>query len=162
MIMKKVIALNETENRVLTTRVTAEKNEWWITHNLEVAILPKNLMSCTTSLEPESGNIFECNNRFYRITKSEKVLICAICNKKANFKIGYRFYCKQHYKHLMLTKPIRRTIIQPERNAPCSCGSGQKFKNCCISKTDHKPRHYFNSRFMEDPRIVKSLEPIVD
>ena len=36
--MKKVIALNEAEDRVLTTRVTAEKNEWWITHNLEVAL----------------------------------------------------------------------------------------------------------------------------
>jgi len=155
--MKKIIALNENENRVLTTRVTAEKNNWWITHNLEVDILPKNLISCNTSLEPETGNIFESNNRFYRITKSEKVLICSICNIKAKFKIGYRFYCKQHYKHLMLTKPIRRAIIQPGRNEPCSCGSGQKFKNCCISKTDHKPRHYFNSRFMEDPKIVNSI-----
>ena len=155
--MKKVIALNVNENRILTTRVHAEKNNWWITHNLEVEILPKNLISCNTSLEPETGNIFESNNRFYRITKSEKVLICSICNKKANFKIGYRFYCKQHYKHLMLTKPIRRAIIQPGRNEPCSCGSGQKFKNCCISITDHKPRHYFNSRFMEDPKIVNSI-----
>ncbi len=159
--MKKVIALNEKGNRVLTTQVNAEKNDWWITHNLEVTVLPKNLMSCSTSLEPETGNIFESNNRFYRITKSEKVLICSICNCKANFKIGYRFYCKQHYKHLMLTKPIRRAVIQPNRNDPCSCGSGQKFKHCCISKTDHKPRHYFNSRFMEDPKIVKSFEPLV-
>lgn len=155
--MKKVIALNDNENRILTTRVTAEKNDWWITHNLEVDILPKNLMSCTKSTEPGVGNIWEENNRFYKITKSEKVLICTICNCNANFKIGYRFYCKQHYKHLMLTKPIRRAIIQPGRNEPCSCGSGQKFKNCCISKTDHKPRHYFNSRFMEDPKIVNSI-----
>lgn len=160
--MKKVIALNENEIRVLTTRVTAEKNDWWITHNLEVAILPKNLLSCNTSLEPESGNIFESNNRFYRITKSEKVLICTICNKKANFKIGYRFYCKKHYKHLMLTKPIRRAIINPERNAPCPCGSGRKYKSCCIGKLDHKPRHYFNSLFMEDPKIVNSLKTVVN
>jgi uncharacterized protein YecA (UPF0149 family) len=159
--MKKVIALNESEQRVLTTGVTAEKNDWWITHNLEVAILPRNLISAQTSTEPEVGKVFESNNRFYRITKSEKVLICAICNNKANFKIGYRFYCKLHYKHLMLTKPIRRAIIQPERNAPCYCGSGKKFKNCCISKTDHKPRHYFNSLFMENPKIVKSLNTIV-
>ena len=155
--MKKVIALNENETRVLTTRVTAEKNDWWITHNLEVAILPKNLLSCTTSIEPEVGNIWEENNRFYKIIKTEKVLICTICLQKANFKIGNRFYCKLHYKHLMLTKPIRREIIQPNRNEPCFCGSGQKFKNCCISKFDHKPRHYFNSLFMEDPKIVNSI-----
>jgi hypothetical protein len=77
--MKKVIALLETEQRILTTRETAERNNWWITHSLEVTILSKNLLSCNTSLEPEVGNVFESNNRFYRITKSEKVLICAIC-----------------------------------------------------------------------------------
>ena len=156
--MKKVIALNEKENRVLTTRETAERQGWWITHNLEVAILPVTTSTPELSIEPEVGNIMEGpNSRFYKVLKSEKVLICSICDIKANFKIGYRFYCKKHYKHLMFTKPIRRTIIQPNRNEPCSCGSGQKFKNCCISKADHKPRHYFNSLFMADPKIVKSL-----
>ncbi|HCY41852.1 MAG TPA: hypothetical protein DHV48_10930 [Prolixibacteraceae bacterium] len=48
--------------------------------------------------------------------------------------------------------------IQHNRNEVCPCGSGQKFKNCCIPKFEHKPRHYFNSRFMEDTKIVKSLE----
>lgn len=159
--MKKVIALNDEKNRVLVTRETAEKNRWWITHNLEVTILPASFLTTETSIEPEVGNIiYGGNTRFYRVLKSEKVLVCAICEQKANFKLGYLFYCKKHYKHLMLTKPIRRNIIQPERNSPCSCGSEQKFKNCCISKTDHKPRHYFNSLYMADPKIVKSLEPI--
>jgi hypothetical protein len=157
--MKKVIALLETEQRILTTSETAKKNNWWITHNLEVRILPTTFFSSNTCIEPEVGNIMEgTNNRFYKILKSQKVLICTICEQKALFKIGYRFYCKKHYKHLMLTKPIRRNIIQPNRNEPCSCGSGQKFKNCCISKLDHKPRHYFNSLYMEDPRIVNSLK----
>jgi hypothetical protein len=156
--MKKVIALNEKEIRVLTTCETAEKNNWWITHNLEVDLLPANFLTTETSTEPEVGLIWEGNKRFYQITKSEKVLICTICDTKANFRIGYRFYCKKHYKHLMLTRPIRRTIIQPGRNEPCSCGSGMKFKNCCIAKSDHKPRHYFNSRFMENHKMVKSFK----
>ena len=159
--MKKVIALNDKEIRVLVTRETAKKNNWWITHDLDVNILSSALLSPNTSIEPEVGNIMEgTNNRFYKILKSQKVLICTICQQKANYKIGYRFYCKKHYKHLMLTKPIRRNIIQPNRNEPCSCGSGQKFKNCCISKLDHKPRHYFNSLYMADSNIVKSLETI--
>ncbi len=156
--MKKVIAINENENRVLTTLETAEKNNWWITHNLEVEILPKTVSSCVCDTEPEPGKVFESKSRFYKILKSEKVLICGICDQKANFKIGYRFYCKKHYKHLMLTKTIRREIIQPNCNEPCSSGSGQKFKNCCISKSDHKPRHYFNSRFMDDPKMVNVLK----
>jgi hypothetical protein len=160
--MKKVIALNDDEIRVLTAQETAEKNRWWITHNLEVTILPLTVEKPVTCLEPEVGNIMEGDGRFYKILKSDKILICAICDTKANFKIAYRFYCKKHYKHLMLTKPIRRNIIQPNRNEPCSCGSGQKFKNCCISKLDHKPRHYFNSLYMADSNIVKSLETIED
>jgi len=160
--MKKVIALNENENRVLTTLRTAEKNNWWITHNLEVGILPVPIATPETSPEPQSGNILEGgNNRFYRIIKSEKVLICSICEQKANFKIGYRFYCKKHYKHLILTKPIRSTLTQPNGNEPFSCGSGQIIKNCCIVKPDHKPRHFFSSRFMKDTIIEKSLETAV-
>ncbi|MDN5782613.1 MAG: UPF0149 family protein [Luteimonas sp.] len=38
----------------------------------------------------------------------------------------------QHHRIAMLTPrvPLRR-VETPERNAPCSCGSGRKFKKCC-------------------------------
>ncbi|WP_027079456.1 UPF0149 family protein [Luteimonas mephitis] len=38
----------------------------------------------------------------------------------------------QHHRIAMLTPrtPLRRTDA-PERNAPCPCGSGRKFKKCC-------------------------------
>ena len=160
--MKKVIALNDGEIRVLVSRETAEKNRWWITHVLEVKILPADFLTTETCLEPEVGNIMEGGSRFYKVVKSDKVLICSICQQKANFKIGFRFYCKKHYRHLMLTKPVRRTLFQPGRNEPCSCGSGLKYKSCCMTKLDHKPRHYFNSMFMENPKIVNSLKTIVN
>jgi uncharacterized protein YecA (UPF0149 family) len=25
-------------------------------------------------------------------------------------------------------------LVMPERNDPCPCGSGKKFKNCCMGK----------------------------
>jgi uncharacterized protein YecA (UPF0149 family) len=32
------------------------------------------------------------------------------------------------------TKPaIPRPVGQPSRNQPCPCGSGRKFKRCCMS-----------------------------
>jgi uncharacterized protein YecA (UPF0149 family) len=160
--MKKVIAILETGQRILTTHETAEKKDWWITHQLEVNILPVTIDTYKISTEPEVGNIMEGSNRFYRIFKSQKVLICPLCNNKANHKIGFMFYCEKHYRHLMYTRPIRRTMFQPGRNEPCSCGSGQRFKNCCIGKLDHKPRHFFNSLFMEDPKIVNSLKTVVN
>ncbi len=30
-----------------------------------------------------------------------------------------------------------RAVIEIGRNEPCPCGSGEKYKNCCISKGDH-------------------------
>lgn len=33
-------------------------------------------------------------------------------------------------------KPVVRTAPKIGRNDPCICGSGQKFKKCCIDKTD--------------------------
>lgn len=156
--MKKVIALLETEQRVLTTRETAKKHNWWITHDLIVTILPVTRQVQRTSTEPAEGNIMESNGRFYRIIESKKVLICTVCEASAKFKIGFRFYCKKHWKHLMLTKPIRRAMVDENRNSACSCGSGKKYKHCCITKSEHKPRHYFNSPYMADPKIVKSLK----
>ncbi len=29
-----------------------------------------------------------------------------------------------------------RAVPQPGRNAPCPCGSGRKFKKCCLGKDD--------------------------
>ena len=109
--MKKVIALNDEEICVLVTRTTAEKHNWWITHNLIVTILPVTGQVQRTSTEPAEGNIMESNGRFYRIIESKKVLICTICEASAKFKIGFRFYCKKHWKHLMLTKPIDRKSV---------------------------------------------------
>jgi hypothetical protein len=154
--MQKVIALNEKEERVLTTRTTAEKHNWWITHNLTVTILPVTSQTPRTSTEPDEGNIMESKGRFYRIIESEKILICSICKEPAKFKIDKRFYCKKHYKHLMLTRPIRRGIILPNRNDTCTCGSGKKYKNCCLKNYEHTPRHYFNSRYMENRDNMKS------
>jgi uncharacterized protein len=38
----------------------------------------------------------------------------------------------QRHRIDMLTprEPLRRADV-PERNAPCPCGSGRKFKKCC-------------------------------
>lgn len=31
-------------------------------------------------------------------------------------------------------EPIRKSDAEPGRNDPCPCGSGKKFKQCCINK----------------------------
>jgi preprotein translocase subunit SecA len=33
-----------------------------------------------------------------------------------------------------IKKPVRRTESKVGRNDPCPCGSGKKYKQCCISK----------------------------
>lgn len=156
--MKKVIAIDDKKNRILTTAKNAKKKNLWVTHHLEVNILPVTDATPKINAEPDAGNIMESHKRFYLITKSDKILICYTCDDIAKFKIGNLFYCKKHYKHLMTTRPIRLVNKPQDRNAPSACGSGLKFKNCCITKLDHNARHYFNSRFMEDPDIVKNLE----
>lgn len=156
--MNKVIAINDKEERLLTTQATAEKNRWWITHELIATILPVTSQVQKASTEPAQGNIMESNGRFYRIIESKKVLICTVCEESAKFSIGYRFYCKKHWKHLILTKPIRRSMVDENRNTPCPCGSVKKYKHCCITKSEHKPRHYFNSLYKADPKIMKSLK----
>jgi hypothetical protein len=35
----------------------------------------------------------------------------------------------------VVTSP--REVVQVGRNDPCPCGSGEKYKNCCIEKGDN-------------------------
>ncbi len=35
--------------------------------------------------------------------------------------------------------PDQRTQPKISRNAPCPCGSGQKYKKCCLGTTNHRP-----------------------
>ena len=37
-----------------------------------------------------------------------------------------------------VARPVR-AAPQPGRNAPCSCGSGRKFKKCCLGKGGESP-----------------------
>jgi uncharacterized protein YchJ len=43
---------------------------------------------------------------------------------------GYKFYKKWH-KSIMLEARLQQKK-EPKRNEPCSCGSGKKFKKCCM------------------------------
>jgi preprotein translocase subunit SecA len=34
--------------------------------------------------------------------------------------------------------PIRKEEVEPGRNDPCPCGSGKKYKHCCLKKKRKK------------------------
>lgn len=38
------------------------------------------------------------------------------------------------YEGVQYTAPLVRTIPKHGRNQPCPCGSGLKYKKCCIDK----------------------------
>jgi len=39
------------------------------------------------------------------------------------------------FRKSVVTGP--REVMAVGRNDPCPCGSGEKYKNCCIDKGDH-------------------------
>lgn len=41
----------------------------------------------------------------------------------------------------MRTKPILRDYKKIGRNDPCPCGSGKKYKNCCLNVGTYEERH---------------------
>ena len=154
--MKKVFCVTNDNTRVITTFKTAEKNGWWITHNLDVEILPVSDQMPVLSKEPEIGAYMDAKDRYYKVKTIEKVLICRTCKEKANHRAGFYFYCKPHYRFQVTTSPIRKGLIEQNLNAPCICGSGLKFKYCCLSKGAHGLRHYFHSPYMQGSGAPKS------
>ena len=45
---------------------------------------------------------------------------------------SYKISPKMSLRKSVVTAP--RRILQVGRNDPCPCGSGEKYKNCCIKK----------------------------
>lgn len=45
-----------------------------------------------------------------------------------------------------------RDVIEIGRNEECPCGSGEKYKNCCISKGDHFLRKVAKQRAKADAK----------
>lgn len=39
----------------------------------------------------------------------------------------------QQYMAMQKTRPIARVNVKVHRNDPCPCGSGKKYKNCCLA-----------------------------
>ena len=59
--------------------------------------------------------------------------------EKGKFKdwLLTQVWTKQFRKHWGLTLPqYKRTEKKIRKNAKCSCGSGLKYKKCCIDKID--------------------------
>lgn len=65
--------------------------------------------------------------------------LCYICGKRGTSTNGIFCICKQHEKevknHSNFRKPEKPKLVSEKygRNAPCHCGSGKKYKNCCLN-----------------------------
>ena len=47
----------------------------------------------------------------------------------------------QAFMRAMRTKPILRDYKKIGRNDPCPCGSGKKYKNCCLASGKYETTH---------------------
>jgi len=36
--------------------------------------------------------------------------------------------------------PVEKSFVEPGRNSPCVCGSGKKYKHCCLDKLNSPVR----------------------
>jgi hypothetical protein len=149
--MKKVIAVLPDNHYCLTTVETATKNRWYVAYLVTVVkedTIRPNYMD--EHKLPTVGTVMSgIGGRNYRISEIKPSHVCAICNNTGRNRILKMFYCDEDYKKLVITRPIKNTGKVPGRNEPCHCGSNLKYKNCCMAKDAHKPRHYFNSNYKQ-------------
>ena len=151
--MKKVIALNENNHQIITTEATAQKNNWWITYDVEAK--PKEDAEVTEEEQqrvPRIGHLMiGLSGHVYKLIFITPRHICRTCERTGKNRVGNSFYCNDHFKKLVQTQPIKRINAKQQRNAKCTCGSGKKYKYCCGKET-HQPRHYFNSEYKRNSK----------
>lgn len=149
--MNKVIAINGADEQVLTTEATANKNNWWITYWVKVvpSETETTIPEATNQKVPHQGmKMTAIGGHVYQISELKPAHICCFCHDHGKNRIGNKFYCDHDFKKLVVTKPILLNGSKPQRNQPCTCNSGKKYKHCCGKQT-HKPRHYFNSEYQQ-------------
>jgi len=50
------------------------------------------------------------------------------------------------------------TVARPGRNEPCHCGSGRKYKQCCLEKDEAKARTAYAKAVAEAPEPSPDAE----
>lgn len=145
--IRKVVALDKAGKQHLTTYTTAIKNEWWIT--FFVTVKAENEEKPNNNELPNTGAVMiDIKGTKFRIVESKPHFICYECGNKGPHRIMNRFYCDVHFHKLVVTQPIVSHEKEPGRNDRCYCGSGKKYKQCCMAKNEVHIGHNFNSDFL--------------
>ena len=53
----------------------------------------------------------------------------------------------------------KTTVVRPGRNEPCRCGSGRKYKQCCLDKDEAKARVAYAKAIAEAPEASSDAPP---
>jgi hypothetical protein len=53
----------------------------------------------------------------------------------------------------------KSTVVRPGRNEPCRCGSGRKYKQCCLDKDEAKARAAYAKAVAEAPEASPDAAP---
>ena len=100
--------------------------------------------------KPEEFNQESCLSflgRRFKTLRSQKIEITATNLESPMVVFGFEAVCIQHEinhldglivpdygEEIKVTDPIKRAETKVGRNEPCPCGSGKKYKKCCIKK----------------------------
>jgi hypothetical protein len=60
---------------------------------------------------------------------------------------------------MLTTKTPTTTVGRPGRNEPCPCGSGRKYKQCCLEKDEAKDRAAYAKAAAEAPEPSPEASP---
>lgn len=151
--MQKVIAVNDKGKQLLTTEATANKNKWWITYWVDVVPADQTENADNEKVPETGGTMKAIGGKIYRLSEVKPAHICFLCHRKGANRVKNLFYCDDDFQRIVVTRPILRSGKKPQRNEPCTCKSGKKYKHCCGSKT-HTPRHYFNSEYKQNEKTA--------
>jgi uncharacterized protein YecA (UPF0149 family) len=84
----------------------------------------------TVQVMPETGTIMDAVKMSEENDKKREAMEAAMSNDQMKkFEAMAKAYQNAH------TQKVRK-YDKIGRNDPCPCGSGKKFKNCCINKKD--------------------------
>lgn len=76
-----------------------------------------------------------------QMTTEQEAKLKALAEAKAIDASSSTVDPNQYLRFMRKTRPIVRDNKKVGRNDPCPCGSGKKYKNCCLASGEYEGTH---------------------
>jgi tetratricopeptide (TPR) repeat protein len=156
------------DQTLVLTLIAGHQFEAGVTDGFNIGFLPQTLMAAVSQLT--TGHPFETSDKGCRLSLSDGRLLFRLRHRYLEHEVFDAGLSREDTDDLLTAlrsvaigqwaaiNPPSHLGASVGRNEPCPCGSGRKYKKCCIGKSTSRPPVPDAIRAIRDPVVQELVE----